>query len=176
MKIDLSTIFLIIVAVIPGLFAQRSRNLVTPHSLAEQGISAELAELVALGISTHGILVYLTVVIFAFLGWLLGDGPNYFFHTFKLLHSGEWCADHIAIVAPIAATYIFFSFLLSHWLGFIYGVWRLNSPITTMLRGKTNWLKRFGVTGLLGERPIIYEVLNPELEDSTAKSIFVDLK
>jgi len=45
-----------------------------------------------------------------------------------------------------------------------------------MLRGKTNWLKRFGVTGLLGERPIIYEVLNPELEDSTAKSIFVDLK
>jgi hypothetical protein len=55
---NLSAILLVIVAVIPGLFAQRTRNQLVPRSFATQGVTAELAELVALGVATRGILAF----------------------------------------------------------------------------------------------------------------------
>ncbi len=72
---------------------------------------------------------------------------------------------------------MFVSFFFSHWLGFIYGVFRSNSPFTKKLFANATWLRRwFGVTGLLGERPIIYEVLNPELDHGTTRSVFVEIE
>jgi hypothetical protein len=53
MKIDLSTIFVVMMVVIPELFAQRSRDLLIPRSLKPKGASEELAELAALGMATH---------------------------------------------------------------------------------------------------------------------------
>ena len=82
MKFDFSTILLVIVAVIPGLFAQRIRNQLVPRSFAPQGASAELAELVALGISTHGILVFLSATILLLVGWLRKGNSDYFFSKF----------------------------------------------------------------------------------------------
>jgi len=177
LKFDVSTILLVIVAVIPGLFAQRIRNQLVPRSFAPQGASAELAELVALGISTHGILVFLSATILLLVGWLRKGNPDYFFSRFDSLLAGQWCSQHIVEASLIAFGYVFVSFFFSHWLGFIYGVWRSNSPFTTKLLANATWLRKwFGVTGLLGERPIIYEVLNPALDHDTAKSVFVEIE
>jgi len=177
LKFDVSTILLVIVAVIPGLFAQRSRNQLVPRSFAPQGASAELAELVALGVSTHGILVFLSAIALLLVGWLRNGDPDHFFSKFDSLIAGQWCSQHIVEASLIASGYVFVSFFVSHWLGFACGVWRSNSPFTTKLLANATWLRRwFGVTGLLGERPIIYEVLNPTLDRGITKSVFVEVE
>lgn len=176
MKIDLSTIFLAIIAIIPGLFAQRSRNLIAPRSLEAQGASAELAELVALGIATHGILAYIVAGLLLLFGYLLHCNPSYFFARIDSSEANVWYIQHTAETALLVTTYVFVSFFFSHLLGFIYGAWRLQSPVTTRLFGHAEWPKRFGIRGLLGERPIIYEVLNPEIDNDVAKLVFVELE
>ncbi|WP_263385896.1 DUF6338 family protein [Granulicella arctica] len=177
MKFDVSTILLVIVAVIPGLFAQRTRNQLVPRSFAPQGASAELAELVALGVATHGILAFLLATVSLLIGWIHEGQPDYYFSKLDSLIVSQWFSQHIVEACLIASAYVFVSFFFSHWLGFLYGVWRSNSPFTTRLFAKATWLrKRFGVTGLLGERPIIYEVLNPALDRDGTKSVFVELE
>ena len=177
MKFDLSTILIVIVAVIPGLFAQRTRNQLVPRSFAPQGASAELAELVALGVSTHGILAFLAAAILLVVGWLHKGNPDYCFSKLDSLIAGPWCSQHIVEASLLAAGYVFVSFFFSHWLGFFYGVLRSSSPFTKRLFANATWLRRrFGVTGLLGERPIIYEVLNPELDDGITRSVFVEIE
>lgn len=177
MKFDFSTILLVIVAVIPGLFAQRTRNQLVPRSFDPQGASAELAELVALGVVTHGILAFLSAILLLLLGWLRMGDPDYFFSKLDSPLTGQWCSQHIVEVSLIAFGYVIFSFFFSHWLGFINGLLRLKSPFTTLLFARAAWLRRwFGVEGLLGERPIIYEVLNPALDHGTAKSVFVEVE
>lgn len=177
MKFDVSTILLVIVAVIPGLFAQRTRNQVVPQSFAPQGASAELAELVALGVSTHGILAFILASILFLIGCLSKGSPDYFFSKLDSLIAGQWCSQHIVEASLVTSGYVFVSFVFSHWLGFIYGIWRSNSPFTRKLFAHATWLqKRFGVTGLLGERPIIYEVLNPALDRGTTQSVFVEVE
>ncbi len=177
MKFDVSTILLVIIAVIPGLVAQRARNKLVPRSFAPQGASAELAELVALGVATHGILAFLAATILVFVGWLQKGSPDYFFSKLDSLVTSQWSSQHIVEASLIASGYVFGSFFFSYCLGFIYGVFRLNSPFTKGLFANATWLRRwFGVTGLLGERPIIYEVLNPEPDRDTTRSVFVEIE
>lgn len=177
MKFDISTILLVIVAVIPGLFAQRTRNQLVPRSFAPQGASAELAELVALGLATHGILAFLAATILFLFGWARKGDPDFFFSKFDSLIGSPWCSQHIVEASLYAFGYIFVSFFFSHWLGFIYGVLRSNNPFTTRLFANATWLRKwFGVTGLLGERPIIYEVLNPALDHGATNSVFVEVE
>lgn len=84
---------------------------------------------------------------------------------------------------------MFTSFALSHWLGIVYGVWRLHAPITTSVLSTSNLskelgiprvLKRLGFSGLLGERPIIYEAFSPEPaklgDDSPLVFVEIELK
>jgi hypothetical protein len=168
---------LVIVAVIPGLFAQRTRNHLVPRSFAPRGASAELAELVALGIATHGMFAFISAAILFFFGWFRHGDPDYFFSKLDLLVGGQWFPQHPVETSLIAFGYIFLSFFFSHWLGFIYGLLRLKSPFTTMLFANATWLRRwFGLSGLLGERPIIYEVLNPVLDHGATKSVFVEVE
>jgi hypothetical protein len=177
LKFDFSTILLVIVAVIPGLFAQRTRNQLVPRSFAPQGASAELAELVALGVATHGILAFLSATILFLLGWLRKGNPDYFFSKIDSLLAGQWFSQHTIEVSLIAFSYVIFSFFVSHWLGFVNGLLRLKSPVTTKLFAKATWLRNwFDVAGLLGERPIIYEVLNPTLDHGTTKSVFLEVE
>ena len=177
MRLDLPTLFIFIVAVVPGLFAQRTRNQLVPQSFAPQGASAELAELIALGVATQGILAFLAAAILSFTGWLLRGNYRYFFSKIDSLIASQWCSQHILEASLVASGYVFVSFFFSHWLGFLYGLMRSNSPITRKVFAKAVWLQRwFGVTGLLGERPIIYEVLNPEQDHGEAQSVFVEVE
>ncbi|MHB1701725.1 MAG: DUF6338 family protein [Acidobacteriaceae bacterium] len=181
MKIDFSTILLVIVAVIPGLFAQRSRNLIAPRSFAAQGAAGELAEFVALGIATHGVLAYFAAILLVLLGLIFHCGAFCFFRLIDSWHPGEWCGTHSTETFLLALTYVFLSFFVSHLLGLAYGIWRLNSPFTTVLLGNrhwyTKWLERRGVRGILGEHPVIYEVLNEKLDgNGIPRIVFVELE
>ena len=60
MKIDLSSLFLVVLVVIPGLLAQRSRSLMVPNILTPKGASEELADFVLLGPITHIVLILLS--------------------------------------------------------------------------------------------------------------------
>jgi hypothetical protein len=100
---------LVIVAVIPGLFAQRTRNQLVPRSFATQGVTAELAELIALGVATHGILAFFGATIFLLVGWLHQGDPDYFFAQFDSLITSDWCSKHIVEASLIASGYIFIS-------------------------------------------------------------------
>jgi hypothetical protein len=176
LKFDFSTILIVIVAVIPGLFAQRTRNQLIPRSFAPQGASAELAELVALGISTHGIIVLFCACCLFLRGWLRWHDPFLLFSILDSENIGAWCSKHVAEAFLYATVYVLASLVLSHWLGFIYGIWRYSSPFTTFVFAKATWLAKRGITGLLGERPIIYEVLNPAIDNGEAKSVFVEVE
>ena len=177
MKIDLSTVVLVILCVIPGLFAQRSRNLVCPRSFDEQGSSAELGELVALGISTHGVLILLGAVFLFFLGVCHGFKPATYFREVDVWPVRAWASDHVTEALLSAVLYVFASFALSHWLGIIYGIWRFRSPVTQRVLGRAK-LERFGVQGLLGERPIVYEAFSPSKKnaDGTPHLVFVEIE
>ena len=178
MKIDLSTVLLVIVCVIPGLFAQRSRNSVCPRSFDDQGASSELGELVALGISTHGLAAILASLILMLAGSCLHAEPGRYFHTLDSWQVQQWIASHWTEAVSVGTIYVFVSFVVSHWLGLFYGVWRQQrSPITAAILRKADWLKCRGVTGLLGERPIIYEALNPLTDnDGTPYFVFVEVE
>ena len=176
MKVDFSTILLVIVAVIPGLFAQRSRNQLFPRSSAPQGASAELAELVVLGVATHGIILIIVASFLLVWGRFVCHDTFHFFTALDSFDVGTWCSRHSVEAALSAAAYLFASLIVSHWLGFIYGIWRSNSPITTFVFKKATWLSKFGVKGLLGERPIIYEVLNPVIDNSAEMSVFIEVE
>ena len=119
----------------------------------------------------------MSAAVFFLLGWLQKGNPDFFFSKFDSLIASQWYSQHIVEASLIASGYIFVSFLFSYLLGFIYGVWRSNSPITTRLIAKATWLQKwFGVTGLLGERPIIYEVLSPAVDQSATNSVFVEVE
>jgi len=178
LKIDISTVLLVILCIIPGLFAQRSRNLLCPRSFDPQGASAELGELVALGISTHGVLVCIGALLLFLLGVCLHLEPGYFFHKIDSWSVSQWSASRPTETILLATLYVFTSFAASHALGLVYGFWRRQrSPITKALLRRSSWLKRRGITALLGEQPIIYEALNPKTNAAgTAYLVFVELE
>ena len=175
MKIDLSSIFLVIIVVIPGLFAKRAKALLVPDSVALKGASEELAELVALGLATHALLAFAAAAISIFAGWLTQTGTYHLFRRVDQWNPAVWCHSHLSEAFLLGAAYVFVSFLVSHCLGLIYGAFTLKGGITARLLDRATWLERYGIRGLLGDRPIIYELLNPELNaEGIAKKIFVE--
>ena len=180
MKLDLSTVFLVVLCVIPGLFALRARNMVCPRSFEEQGTTAELGELVALGITTHGILVCLVVCGLWCAGLCAHFTPNRYITLADRLYVTAWTTSHKVETLFLATLYVFASFAISHWLGIIYGSRRLQNPITAkVLLSRNSYISRkLGITGLLGERPIIYEALSPPAEEADGPPflVFVEIE
>jgi len=177
-KIDLSTIFLVIVCIIPGLFALRGRNSVCPKSFESQGASSELGELVAFGIMTHGLLILFAGILMVLAGLVRYASPLSYYWKLDSWPAALWVQHHPTEACTNATLYIFLSFVLSHCLGVLNGIWRQKQfSLTTRLLAKSILLKRLGVTGLLGERPIIYEALNPQIDDLGKPAlVFVELE
>ena len=179
MKIDFSSILLLLLCVIPGLFAQRSRDLVCPRSFASQGATAEAGELVALGVSTHGVLICLVAFGLALLGLLLNPHEvSHYFSSLDRLSLETWASNHRSEALVIATLYVFASFGVSHWLGIAYGIWRFKSPVTDAALRRTVFLKRLGIQGLQGERPLVYEAFKPDVrqKDGVTNLVFLEVE
>ena len=60
-------------------------------------------------------------------------------------------------------------------MGLVYGGISLNGGLTAKLLQRATWLGRFGIRGFLGERPIIYELLDAQVNDEgESKTVFVE--
>jgi hypothetical protein len=175
LKLDLSTVFLVILCVIPGLFAQRGRNLVRPRSFEDQGASTELGELVALGVSTHGILLLSLAFSLLLLGALHCWQPLIYFEKIDSWKMHEWAEVHWIEALSLASLYIFLTFAVSHWLGVFYGTWKPH--ITAAGIRQIPYLQN-RVRSLIGERPIIYEALSPRWEnpEQPPNLVFVEVE
>jgi multidrug transporter EmrE-like cation transporter len=132
---------------------------------------------VALGLSTHGLLILLGSVVLLILGLCHNIRPLYFFHLIDIWPIRRWSSVHRTEVLALATCYVFLSFAVSHWLGLAYGVWRGKAPITAAVLRRAAWLQKLGVTGLLGEKPILYEILSANVaEDGTEYTVFLELE
>lgn len=152
-----------------------------PRSFVDQGASTELGELVALGISTHGLILF--VLAFELLVAGIADGlhPTFFFSWLDTWNAQAWSSSHFSLAVLLVTSYVFLSFAVSHWLGFVYGIWSFHAPLTnaafTRFRWLSGMLSRWGIGGILGERPIIYEVLVPKRDaNGTAYTVFIELE
>ena len=149
--------------------------MLVPKSLGPKGATEELAELVALGLATHGLLAFAAAILAVFAGWVYHAATLFFFAEFDRWLSTTWSTSHPSEAILLVSGYVFLSFFVSHCLGLVYGVFSADGQITARLFAKAEWLQRLGVRGLLGERPIIYELLNAELSPSgDAKTMFVE--
>ncbi|HZL28407.1 MAG TPA: DUF6338 family protein [Acidobacteriaceae bacterium] len=177
MKIDFSTIFLLIFLVLPGLFSRRSQNSVAPKSLEDLGATEELAEFVVQGLSVHLLIAAICFWFMALLGFFRWCDWRVYF---RLLDSSDpelWMKHHASEAIFCFAAYVLMTFLVGHLLGLFIGVWRLHRPVTSYIWSRFDWMRRFGIAGSLGERPIIYDVLDPELDKSGNPSIvFVEVE
>jgi hypothetical protein len=63
------------------------------------------------------------------------------------------------------------TFLVGNVVGLLGGLWRLHRPFSSFVLTRSRRLQRWGLTGSLGERPIIYEILSPEIAADGAPSI-----
>jgi len=103
--------------------------------------------------------------------------PLYFFRLIDAWPVRQWSSSHFTEALALCTFYVFLSFAVSHWLGLAYGVWRSEAPITKFALRNATWLQRRGVTGLLGEKPIIYEILSANVSgDGTEYKVFVELE
>lgn len=131
-----------------------------PRSFEDQGTSAELGELVALGISTHAVLV----LVASFILFCWGLVHRHFLLAFTRLDGWritEWVKNHPSESLLLATLYVLLSFFVSHWLGFVYGIFRLRTPITSFASRKFRFLRRLGLDDKLGERPFLWDTLLP---------------
>jgi len=175
LKLDLSTVFLVILCVIPGIFAQRGRNLVRPRSFEDQGATTELGELVALGVSTHGLLFLAFALLILLFGAVHYWHPLLYFQEIDKWQGQAWAAAHKSEALSFAAIYVFLSFAVSHWLGVFYGTWK---PRITAAGIRHIPYLRTRVRSLIGERPIIYEALSPRRNDSSdlPNLVFIEIE
>ena len=177
MKIDFSTIFLVIFLVLPGLFSRRSQNSVAPKSLDDFGATEELAEFVVQGLAVHVLIALSVGLVLSLAGLLRWHQSAVYFQIIDRTHLKTWTTNHVAEATLLFATYLLFTFAVGHLFGLFVGVWRLRRPINSYVWSRYAWMRRLGIAGSLGERPIIYAVLDPELDAQGNPSIvFVEVE
>lgn len=116
----------------------------------------------ALGISTHAVLILLGSLVLFTLGTIRRFQFLLLFSRVDGWRVGDWVRSRPSEALLVATLYVLLSFLVSHWLGFVYGIFRLRMPITSYASQKSRILKRLGLEDKLGERPLLYETLLPE--------------
>ncbi len=161
MKIDISTIFLVILLVLPGLFSRRSQNSVSPRSFEPQGSTEELAEFVAQGVGVHLTLGFLIVLALTVAGAIFEHQPLAYLWAIDDPSFAIWVQRHAMESGVLASLYVLLSFFIGSCFGLLCGVWRLNRPFTSLVVDQAKWLQRLGVTHSLGERPMTYQVFDP---------------
>lgn len=177
MKIDFSTIFLVIFLVLPGLFSRRSQNSVAPRSLDDPGTTEELADFVVQGLAVHVLIALICSFFMGIAGLLRWCDVGVYFRLLDHSSPELWIKSHVSETVLLFALYVLATFLVGHLFGLFVGVWRLRRPINSYIWSKWAWMRRLGIAGSLGERPIIYAVLDPELDkDGNASIVFVEVE
>jgi xanthosine utilization system XapX-like protein len=172
MDIDFSKIVLIILAVLPGYVALRSYGNVAPRSLRKRGATEELAEFFVYSTVAHGLLISILCLL------ATPAAMNAWLHLSPRLFVTE--------IGNIPTINLFFYFIFSLVAGWIVGIgWGL----LTVWHPARRVIERLGLLGtpvhriwyqlvgrhLLSDRPIIYDILSPETDETgRPKLVFVE--
>ena len=171
MKIDFSTIFLVIFLILPGLFSSRSQYTVAPRSLEDQGATEELADFVVQGLAVHLAMAFSIALALCIAGRFHYGDFTVYLKSLDASDPHRWVQHHVSEAILLFGMYVLLTFFVGHLFGLFIGVWRLRRPVNSFVWSRFHWFRRLGITGSLGERPIIYEVLNPSLDPEGEFSI-----
>ena len=175
MKIDLSTVLLIVLVLSPGLFAIKSRSLIVPRSLQPKGSGEELAELVSLSLLTHGTLGLTAAVLLGFFGAVRHSDLAFFFRQLDRMNLLALFYAHQSEALLLGVLYVFVAFLTSHLLGLVYGAVEMNGGVTARLLKDSWFSRRFKVRGVLGDAPLLYDLLVAEVDSAgLEKYVFLE--
>src|ERR1700744_1895414 len=94
MKVDFSTIALILLVVLPGYCAFKVRNLLSPRSFAAKGPTEELASFVALSVFTHMLLAWVAAGSLVLSGLVWAHNLHYFFARIDQADLAAWFQSH----------------------------------------------------------------------------------
>jgi hypothetical protein len=165
LKIDFSTIALILSLVVPGLVAKKSRRKISPQSFESTGPATELGTLVALSLSVHLTLLALFAV-GALTSGLLSKGSAFFYlRIADQFDYPSWDNAHRFEIVLILASYLCLSVMTGYVLGILNGWLELNHPLSRLVESSpflTTHLKRLGIFALLEERPLSFELFSGE--------------
>ncbi len=151
MEFSFVSLFVFVVFILPGFLAQRSRQTLFPRSLQPVGALGEAGSLILSSVLVHSLLCALLLVFTSGSVVLLQDGSH---GLVMLLWHHPWRT----------LSYLWTALVLGYLLGFIEGWMLLRHPVRRWLF-KWNRLSRLvhslGITRLLDERPVWFDVLIP---------------
>ena len=173
LKIDLSTIALILFLVLPGLVAKKSQRKIYPRSFEAAGPATELGELVAFSLSAH-LLLLASVSTLGLLAGLATHAAAYYFKLADRFDLYRWYQPHRVEAALATAAYLCVSVFTGYLLGIFNGWLRLNHPLSRFMASTsiTRYLRRLGILSLLEERPLSFDLFTGEAAERRTDLIY----
>ncbi len=165
LKIDFSTVILILFLVVPGLVAKKSRRRFSAQSFETAGPAAELGELVAFSLAVHLLLIGLVFSFAFFLELSKGHSSAFYFRLVDSFNYSIWSVSHRLEVLLAVAIYLCLSITVGYILGILYGWFKLNQPIFRWVESSpvlTRCLRHFRVFSVLEEMPLSFELFTGE--------------
>jgi len=180
LKIDVSTIALILLLVLPGLVAKRSRRNLAAQTFEEVGPTTELGELVLFSTYAHALL-FLVILLLAVIFSLAKTGSAYSYLGW--IDQGvtrHWLTLHATATAMLIVLYLFASLIVGSFVGVFSGWFSTTAPIARRL-SKQPWLsrslKRFGIFSVLEEKPVSFNIFGgEEVKQNRALVFFVEIQ
>lgn len=169
MKIDGSTLAILLFFVTPGYLTYWVRNHFVPRSQSPRGTTEELAGFVVVSAFIHCLLGSVATFSLLLHGAIQKYDPTFDFPWVNSLITDAWWQQNLAagLIGVIAY------FLVSCMAGLAVGVpmalyslsWEgsLWSSFREELDDKGAWLRRHGIRGVIAEQPAIYTALRPGL-------------
>jgi hypothetical protein len=165
LKIDYSTIALILALVLPGLGAKKSRRKICAQSFESAGQATELGALVGLSSVVHLILLFGSAVLAVFVAVIKGQAASTYFRAVDLVDYSSWSNSHRSEAVLAVGAYLCVSLVAGYILGLLNGWFMLTHPIGRLVKSRTQLtvrLEKLGIFGLFGERPLSFEIFTGE--------------
>jgi hypothetical protein len=180
LKIDFSTIVLIVLLVAPGLLARKSRDILVSKSFEDQGPTTEIGELVTLGLFPHLLVLFTGLVVLLASGLLFHRRPFRYISFLDSKTCEVWCRNHRVEAIALFLLYVLVSLITGYLLGFLLGWLKLRHPIREWIFSKDRFRKMLvplRIFSVLDESPISYEIFSrPSLAAGKEQIVFLELE
>jgi hypothetical protein len=149
MRVDFSTVALLLLVVLPGYCAFKVRNQLSPRSFAAKGPTEELASFVALSVLTHIALAWIMAAGMALAGILTAHNAFYWFGWADRTDLIAWLQLHKSSGALLLSAYFLALCAVGMMIGAALALSRLSLPrtvwaVVTAAPRFRGLLRRFG--------------------------------
>ena len=180
LKIDLSTIALILLLVVPGLCAKKGRRKISARSFELTGPATELGELVALSLAAHLLLLLVCALFIPAVSMIYFHSVTQLFRLFDQVDLAAWSYARKSEAIGISVLYVVMSVISGYWVGFVSGWLQLSHPILRLLELSptfTKILHGLSIYSLLDEKPLAFELFTGEaISRRTDLIYFIELQ